>query len=893
MLQEIVRKIHSLPTEDMSDLPDRLDPLPELLEFLPISKEWQLSKIAVKCWRSSLQNYQTPLGKNLQKGEIKMMINGKPKLKLIAIALLLLSPLGINSTAFAQEEMDRLDIEEIVVTGTKRKVSQQDLGMAVTAITSKQLENTFQHDITALSEFAPNVNLTPQNGFNAIAGGMRGTGFISILVTKDPSVGVSVDEFAFNHVQSQFVELFDIEQIELFRGPQGTLFGKNTTGGAIAITTKKPVLGEFFGEIEGNFSQFSSNDSDATKLKLAVNVPLGENVAARLAVIKDESDGYYSNDKPMGGTFSAFPCAGDAACNAGLISRFPTTGDGSDIGGKDVLAAKLKLRWQPNDWYLADFTYEYVDDQGDTVAAANETPNANQNGGEAYLWPLIGFPGINGGDPFSTGQTYTANAAIDIPGGHEIEAHGFYLNQTFSFDNWQLKSITGMRDQDEVLASTYTGEAYTSLYDASRNSEREQFQQEFRLASQFDGPLNFVAGAAYFQDDVEFVVFGSLGFFIPLAGATFYNDAFEIQYTNQDRESWAIYLDGSYEVTENIKLTLGYRHTKDEKDFKRLNLGGGLTNGVVNPVSNFITIDQFQGPHTNPLPDEAFGNRINNDKTFDADTYRVTLDYTMSNDVMLYLSYATGFVAGGYAETCGSIVSCGAYDSEENKNFEIGIKSDLLDGQLRLNAAIFNTKYDNLQRDTVVTIEDAAGNTFQETISANEGDTTATGLEFEMTWVPTSNFRIDAHLGYLDHEYDSYEPIPGSDYSNLSTPYSPEWNWGISATYFQVMSNGSSLTYNLGIHYQDEFELNPFPANGAELAAGNFVQKANTQAEDRTLLNASVTWESTSEQFEVSIYGRNLTDEEYRVSANPVATLWNFTRHGPPRELGFQLGYSF
>ena len=169
------------------------------------------------------------------------MINHKVKLS--AIALLLLSSLGIYSTTFAQEDMDRLDIEEIVVTGTKREVSQQDLGMAVTAITSKQIENTFQHDLTALSEFAPNVNLTPQNGFNAVAGGMRGTGFISILVTKDPSVGVSVDEFAFNHVQSQFVELFDVEQIELFRGPQGTLFGKNTTGGAVAITTKKPVLG--------------------------------------------------------------------------------------------------------------------------------------------------------------------------------------------------------------------------------------------------------------------------------------------------------------------------------------------------------------------------------------------------------------------------------------------------------------------------------------------------------------------------------------------------------------------------------------------------------------------------------------------------------------------------
>ena len=110
---------------------------------------------------------------------------------------------------------------------------------------------------------------------------------------------------------------------------------------------------------------------------------------------------------------------------------------------------------------------------------------------------------------------------------------------------------------------------------------------------------------------------------------------------------------------------------------------------------------------------------------------------------------------------------------------------------------------------------------------------------------------------------------------------------------FRDVSNGSTLTYNLALHYQDEFELNPFPANGAELAAGNFVQKANTQAESRTLLNGSITWEGSNEQFEVSLYGRNLTDEEYRVSANPVATLWNFTRHGPPRELGVQIGYNF
>ena len=163
----------------------------------------------------------------------------------------------------AQEASSAAALEEIVVTGTKRSIGQQDLPIAVSTITAAQLNKTFQNSVTELAQFAPNVTLTPQNGFNAIAGGMRGTGFISILVTKDPSVGITVDDFAFNHVQSQFVEVFDIEQVEIFRGPQGTLFGKNTTAGAISFTTIKPdVGGEVSGNVEVNFGRYASNDSD-------------------------------------------------------------------------------------------------------------------------------------------------------------------------------------------------------------------------------------------------------------------------------------------------------------------------------------------------------------------------------------------------------------------------------------------------------------------------------------------------------------------------------------------------------------------------------------------------------------------------------------------------------
>ena len=829
--------------------------------------------------------------------------------KLLALPAAVATLCASMGTMAQDQTQSSAALEEIIVTGTKRNIGQQDLPIAVSTITAAQLNKTFQNSVTELAQFAPNVTLTPQNGFNAIAGGMRGTGFISILVTKDPSVGISVDDFAFNHVQSQFVEVFDIEQVEIFRGPQGTLFGKNTTAGAIAFTTIKPdVGGEVSGNVEVNFGRYDSNDSDLSKFKFALNVPLTDTLAARLSVIRDYSDGYYSNTKPMGGTFTCFTCSDGLFPTPGnpstaeIKSTYPTTGDGTNLGGKDVLAGKLKFRWEPTDWYSADLMFEYLDDQSATVATANETPN-----NEGYVWPIIGFPGIADvgiTDPFNTGQSYTQTAVIDLKGGHKVDANGVYLNQVFTIGDYEIKSITGMRDQDEILASTYTGEAYTSLYDASRNSKREQFQQEFRVASQYDGPFNWVGGTALYRDDVDFIVFGNLGFFGPLAATNFYDDKYEVQETTQDRTTWAVYADGSFDVNDKLTLSAGLRYTEDKKDFERYNLGT-----AANPVSNIISLDQFAGPFVNPLPESAFGNVQKNSETWDAVTYRLVADYKINDNMMVYASFATGFVAGGFSETCGSEFSCSPYDSEENENFEIGLKSDLLDGTLRLNLAAFHTQYENLQRDTVVTIQDAAGNTFQETVAVNEGQSTAQGFEAEMQWAVSDNFRIDANLGYLDHTYDSYTPginpadlgLPAGDainpdLSGLRVPFSPELTYGVAATYFQDLASGASITYNLNMHYQDDAETSPFPANfqGAD-AQGNpiIVQKAFTQMEDRTLLNGFITYNGADNGIEISVYGKNLTNEIYRVAANPVATLWNFTRHGPPREYGIQVGYSF
>ena len=788
-----------------------------------------------------------------------------------------------------------LSIEEVIVTGTKRATSQQDLGIAVTTLTSDRIANTFTTDMTALTELAPNVTITKQTGFNAVAGGIRGTGNISILVTNDASVGLIVDDFALNHVQSQFVELFDIEQIEVFRGPQGTLFGKNTSAGAINITTKKPVMNEFTGTLEVSMSEYSSNSSNASKVNFAINVPLmDDTLSARLAIIADDSDGYYSNSKPS-----------KPVTPVGASEDYAAVDGGDEyLGGVDVLAGKLKFLWEPTENYQALAMFEFVDDKSGAPAAANETPE-----GEGYIWPGMGFPGIGNADPFVTGESSTCDVAICVDDGHQIEVEGFYLTQALMFGDFTLKSITGMRKTEEVLNSTYTGEAWTSLYDASRNTKRKMLQQEFRLASDFDGPFNFVAGAAYYEDDLEFLVFGRFGFLNPAPGSLF-QKLTQIQNTFQDRKSSGFYLDATYEISDKTSVAAGLRHSKDKKTFRRLDGGGGASGGL----SNFMpSLDGYSGPFTNPLAASEFGMDARNSAEWDANTWRLLVEHDVADTLMVYGSVSKGFQAGGFAETCASIPTCLPYKPEESQSIELGLKGDFFDGTLRVNAAVFDVDYEDVLRSQVTNLVDASGNDFQETRVINGGETNASGVEVEVTWLPTDNFRIDANIATLDHDFKSFSPTfsaadmvplggpadaPGRDLdlTSLPVPFSPELNFGISMTYDHLLESGGRLSYNLGMHYQDEFETQPYPANGKGVdSQGNYIleTKENTQSEDRTLVNGYIRYSDVDEAFNVTLYGKNLTDEVHRINANAVATLWNFTQYGAPREIGIKLGYNF
>ena len=278
-------------------------------------------------------------------------------------------------------------------------------------------------------------------------------------------------------------------------------------------------------------------------------------------------------------------------------------------------------------------------------------------------------------------------------------------------------------------------------------------------------------------------------------------------------------------------------------------------------------------PFDLPLPNSAFDIALNADEEWDETTYRFVVDWDVTDNGMLYFSYATGFISGGFTETCSSLESCLPFDQETNENFEIGFKGQFLDNTLQTNFAVFFTEYEDLIRSQVVPFTNIFGATTQETINVNAGVTEAWGFETEVTWLPNPNLQIDFNLGYLDHEYDEFV-LNGTDLSGLDVPFSPELKYGVSITYEHEFMEGR-LQWNTNFNHQDENEFSVF-------------NSPLTQMSERDLWDANLTYHDGEGRFRITLWSKNLLDERYRTAANSVAGLWNFTMYGRPRSYGVE-----
>ncbi len=724
-------------------------------------------------------------------------------------------------------------LEDIVVTARRVSESLQKTPVTVSAFTADAIQNKFATDIRALAGDVPNVVITNVPGFNAASIGIRGQSTGDIILTFEPAVGVVVDDFVLAHVQTQLFDLFDIERIEVLRGPQGTLFGKNTVGGVVNVITKRPEAG-FSGEVRLGYSSFNTRD-----VKAAINIPLADNLFFRAAGSFQQSDGYYRLTK-----------------NNAVDGIQGVPGRGQRWGGSKYFSGRAKLLWEPNPDTNVLLTYEMLRDRGQSPPSVNETP-------EGFLFDVVGFPGIQttGASPYDTGTTLCAGSATaaTCPGtlsGHSIDVDGAYLRGEHTFDGTgTLTLVGGYRRVKSSLPSDYTGEnAY--LFVSTREDVRKQYSVEARFSTDFSDRFKLTAGAMYWGQTLDANATSFLGFLRFLNDPTALSDP-NMSTAEYKVDSYAAFGEAEYKLSDPFSVFVGARFTKEEKSFS-----------VQPQVRRSIIATGFWPEYSDST-------------SFSKPTIRVGYRYEIAEGINNYFTYSQGYKSGGYNEQAMSATSALPFMEETADSFEFGLKTETADRKLRANFAAFYVRYNDLQRDAVVPFIDPITNLpGQETRTTNAGKAEVYGLELELSAAPVTGLTLGAALGWQKAKYLEFQTDVDGDGVNEDASYlklrnTPEWTASANARYEFPPTSWGTVSLNADVNYQAEYEsvtLNaPF-----------------TQGQERTLVGASIGWTDPDEKFRVAVFGRNLLDKAYRVSANSVAGLFNFTNYAPPQSFGIE-----
>lgn len=781
-------------------------------------------------------------------------------------------------------------LEEIIVTATRRNTNLQTTPISISVISSDLIDVTAPRDIGDLAIFTPNFSAARVTSFaNAASFAMRGVGQNNIIVYFESPVAVLVDDFVIMSVQTQLLDTFDIEQVEVLRGPQGTLFGKNTTGGAISVRTKRPDLEEKSAEFEGGYGSYGSR-----WFKGAANLPLIPNqLALRVVGSYEASDGYVRNGSSFG------PITGFAP---NKFNGLAGAGKGERTGGLDTFNGRVKLLWEPTEKFSALFQYEIMRDDTDFEATVNETPV-----GTGFVFDLVGLGQTPGDDPLDIGGTTNrSDRLIDLPGSR-VDIDGFYLNMNLDVGVGTLTSIMGYRRQESRLPGQETGNSgvtapdgeILSPFDINRSDDRETTQLELRFASSFDGPFNFVAGAFYQDESIDFCVAQVLGFLDLLGAPTSdfsffgtdygtFNENTYILCNAQESDSTALFTEATYNLTDRLTFTGGFRQTWDDKTFlARQQIFVQELGGFPDPTFTFEDLGDPLAASVHKFP---FG-VVRDESSPSKATWRFSLGFQLSNDIYTYATYSRGFKSGGYNDQIGNSGTFGndlaafqeaiaPTDSETADSYEIGVKSDALDGRLRFNLTAFYVEYKDLQKQINIPII-VNGQPQQITQFFNAARQETIGIEAEATALVTDDLTLRGVFGYQDCEVKSFfAPGAGYDLTEAPCERTPKTQWTLAATYQKPISNSLKITLNTSVNYTND---NLYTQS---IQSKDF----NTFLDSRTLWDATITFSDRADRYFVRLIGKNLSDVRYKVATQVVAGLWTFANYGPPRFLGAEIG---
>jgi iron complex outermembrane receptor protein len=728
-------------------------------------------------------------------------------------------------------------LEEVIVTAQKRSESVQDIPIAVSAFSESQLQDSGFDSISDLAAMSPSLQLGNYGPIAYVS--MRGIGSESTTAGGDPGVALHLDGVYLGRPVATLFSAFDTARVEILRGPQGTLYGRNANGGSINLITNKPT-----DELEGNID-ITYGDYDWQRVRAAVNLPISDRVRSRFVAFKEDRDGYSENSVP-GGT------EGNDAENWGVRSHLDIdfsedaslllSGSYIDSGG---VGSKAELR-EP----LPGSTTGRVLAGPPGFAFAPGGPASGIPCYCTYIDPNTGEVAVNDLDSFKT--------SIDVK---ESQDNTFLLlSATFewNFEKFTFKSITGYAETD---FNTVQDGDYSELDLAliTLTEKAEQFSQELQLVSNGDGPLQWIAGLYYFEEEAtrQSLVFRSR--YDVFASQFGVPSGFEIG-GEVESDSIAVFGQATYGLTDNLHVTAGLRYTEDEKK--------GINKGF-----------QFVGaPYADPVGGDW--NEV---------TYRLALDFQLSEDTMLFASYATGYKSGGINQTAS--VTLGAsdaiYDPEFVTAYEVGIKSTLLDGRVQVNSSLYYNEYADMQFQRF-----GAGG--PEAFNASE-PATVQGLEIELRAAVTDTLTLDGSLGLADSEFDA-QVINGVQLDGNQVQRTPDFTYNIGITNQWEMDDKGSIRLRLEYAYTDEIYYSPFNAD-----EGTFELGGSDLGEDFTNVNARLFWFSADEVWTVEASITNLTDEEQVGSLFRGPGFFDEIGGGgseevtynPPRQWGVRVGYAF
>ena len=697
------------------------------------------------------------------------------KRNVLAAILALPFLLQPGTAVYAQESGIGALMEEITVTARKREEGLQDTPIAVSVFSGESLEARGVQRIDEIAGLTPNMSFdninTNGGGGNSAAVFLRGVGQRDFLPSADPGVGIYVDGVYYARSVGSVLDIIDIERVEVLRGPQGTLFGRNTTGGAIAIHTQKPHE-EFEGKV-----RIRMGIDDRLDLLGKVNVPLSDNLYMNATVAKFDQDGFVVN--PL---------------------------DGMDTGDDDTFAVRSAFRWQANNNIEVNISGDYSRDRENGQArVTTQNPDRvvsyapgqsvyNHNvllGANSPFNPANGGAGLNNpGTPFVR-QFSNCDATPANPAGTTsgcANANNIALNQntgtmpTFSnhdiygfsgtvdwqiSENLQIKSITAYRNVDSTFAHDGDNTPYYLSWVRDQIYKQEQFTQEIQLQGvAFFDRLQWIVGGFYFTEDGNNYNPVDFAHIDIESGAKF------------DHESIAGFAQGTFDVTDKLHITAGVRYTDDTKDFIVTSDGRYSTPGPHFPTGTTDVVNVQSAVPVFAPPGILVKLIADGTTTLKADdwTPMANISYDWNDNLMTYFTYSEGFKSGGVQQRNAGVFGAAAptYDPEFVESFELGFKFSTPDGRFVLNAAAFYADYTDIQLETL-----APEGIAPQLDNAGEGE--IKGFELESRWSPLDTWFFEMAIGHLDAVITESDPSvfnTGGPAKGDRLPQVPRWSLG-------------------------------------------------------------------------------------------------------------------